>query len=77
MSVASVGLTSATDPWTAVMALASLGVYVLFLVRIINDRRVMGIYRNGRLANVLSYLTIIVVVVLSLVLLVMQVLGIG
>jgi hypothetical protein len=32
MSVASVGLTSATDPWTAVMALASLGVYVLFLV---------------------------------------------
>jgi Mn2+/Fe2+ NRAMP family transporter len=54
-----------------------LPVLLIFLVRIINDRRVMGAYRNGRLANVLSYLTIIVVVVLSVVLLVMQVLGIG
>jgi Mn2+/Fe2+ NRAMP family transporter len=54
-----------------------LPVLLVFLVRIINDRRVMGAYRNRRLANTLSYLTIAVVVVLSAVLLVMQVLGIG
>jgi Mn2+/Fe2+ NRAMP family transporter len=54
-----------------------LPVLLIFLVRIINDRRVMGAYRNRRLANTLSYLTIAVVVVLSAVLLVMQVLGIG
>ncbi|MDR2106554.1 MAG: divalent metal cation transporter, partial [Coriobacteriales bacterium] len=54
-----------------------LPVLLVFLVRIINDRRVMGIYRNRRLANTLSYLTIAVVAVLSAVLLVMQVLGIG
>jgi Mn2+/Fe2+ NRAMP family transporter len=54
-----------------------LPVLLVFLVRIINDRRVMGAYRNGRLANTLSYLTIAVVVVLSLVLLIMQALGIG
>jgi Mn2+/Fe2+ NRAMP family transporter len=54
-----------------------LPVLLVFLVRIINDRRVMGTYRNGKLANMLSYLTIFVVVVLSVVLLVMQVMGIG
>jgi NRAMP (natural resistance-associated macrophage protein)-like metal ion transporter len=54
-----------------------LPVLLVFLVRIINDQRVMGIYRNRRLANTLSYLTIAVVLVLSAVLLVMQVLGIG
>jgi Mn2+/Fe2+ NRAMP family transporter len=54
-----------------------LPVLLIFLVRIINDRRVMGRYRNGRLANALNYLTIAVVVALSVVLLVMQVLGIG
>jgi hypothetical protein len=32
VSVVSVGLTSAKDPWTAFMALASLVVYALFLV---------------------------------------------
>jgi len=52
-----------------------LPILLVFLVRIINNRRVMGVYKNGSLANVLSYLTIVVVVVLSAVLLVMQVLG--
>jgi Mn2+/Fe2+ NRAMP family transporter len=52
-----------------------LPILLVFLVRIINNRRVMGEYRNGKLANTLSYLTIIVVFVLSVVLLVMQVLG--
>jgi Mn2+/Fe2+ NRAMP family transporter len=54
-----------------------LPVLLIFLVRIINNRRVMGVYRNRRLANTLSYLTIAVVAVLSAILLAMQVLGIG
>ena len=54
-----------------------LPVLLVFLIFIINDRRVMGKYRNGRLANMLSYITIIAVVALSAVLLVMQILGIG
>ena len=52
-----------------------LPILLVFLVRIINNRRVMGTFKNGRLANSLSYLTIIVVAVLSVILLVMQVLG--
>jgi NRAMP (natural resistance-associated macrophage protein)-like metal ion transporter len=54
-----------------------LPVLLVFLVRIINDRRVMGAYRNRRLANALSYLTIAVVAALSVILLAMQILGIG
>ena len=54
-----------------------LPVLLVFMVIIINNRRVMGEHKNGRLANSLSYLTIAVVVALSAVLLVMQVLGIG
>jgi Mn2+/Fe2+ NRAMP family transporter len=52
-----------------------LPVLLIFLIRIINNRRIMGKYRNGRLANLLCYLTISVVVALSAILLVMQVLG--
>jgi Mn2+/Fe2+ NRAMP family transporter len=54
-----------------------LPVLLVFLIRIINNQRIMGVYRNGRLANVLSILTICVVVVLTAILLVMQVLGMG
>jgi Mn2+/Fe2+ NRAMP family transporter len=54
-----------------------LPVLLVFLVHIINDRRVMGPWRNHRLANTLSYLTIAVVAALSAVLLVMQLLGIS
>jgi Mn2+/Fe2+ NRAMP family transporter len=52
-----------------------LPVLLIFLIRIINNRRIMGKYRNGRLANLLCYLTISVVVALSAILLVMQALG--
>jgi len=52
-----------------------LPVLLLFLIRVINNKRVMGSYTNGRLANVLSWITIIIVVVLTAILLVMQVLG--
>jgi Mn2+/Fe2+ NRAMP family transporter len=54
-----------------------LPVLLVFLVRIINNKRVMGEHKNGKLANALSLLTIVVVIVLSAILLVMQVLGIG
>jgi Mn2+/Fe2+ NRAMP family transporter len=52
-----------------------LPVLLVFLMIIINNRRVMGAFKNGKLANALSFLTISVVIVLSAVLLVMQVLG--
>jgi Mn2+/Fe2+ NRAMP family transporter len=54
-----------------------LPVLLVFLVRIANDRRIMGAHRNGRLANLLSGLTVLVVLLLSAVLLAMQLLGIG
>lgn len=54
-----------------------LPVLLIFLVRIINNKRVMGEYKNGKLANTLSLLTITVILVLSAVLLAMQVLGLG
>lgn len=54
-----------------------LPILLVFLVRIINNRRVMGRYKNGKLANILSIVTIAIVVVLTAILLVMQVLGIG
>ena len=54
-----------------------LPVLLVFLIRLINDSHIMGRYANGRLANVLSWLTIVVVATLSLTLLAMQILGIG
>jgi Mn2+/Fe2+ NRAMP family transporter len=54
-----------------------LPVLLVFLVRIINNRRVMGEYKNGRLANALSRLTIGTVILLTVILLGMQILGIG
>jgi Mn2+/Fe2+ NRAMP family transporter len=54
-----------------------LPILLVFLVRIINNRRVMGNFKNGKLANFLSLVTITVVIVLTAILLVMQVLGIG
>ncbi len=54
-----------------------LPVLLFFLIRLISNSRLMGRYANGRLANILSWLTIVVVVVLSATLLVMQILGIG
>ncbi|MCL1879596.1 MAG: Nramp family divalent metal transporter [Actinomycetia bacterium] len=54
-----------------------LPILLIFMLRIINNRRVMGAYRNRRFANALSILTIAVIVVLTAILLVMQVLGIS
>ena len=54
-----------------------LPVLLVFLMIIINNKRIMGKFKNGKFANVISMLTIIVVVVLTAILLVMQVMGIG
>lgn len=52
-----------------------LPVLLIFLVLIVNNRIVMGTSRNGRLANVLSITTIVVVVALTVALLIFQFLG--
>jgi Mn2+/Fe2+ NRAMP family transporter len=54
-----------------------LPILLVFLIILINNKRVMGAYANGLLANTLSWLTIVAVVVLTAILLVMQILGIG
>ena len=54
-----------------------LPVLLLFLIVLINSKRIMGVYVNGKLANTLSSLIIVAVIVLTVILLVMQVLGIG
>ena len=54
-----------------------LPVLLLFLIVLINSKRIMGMYANGKLANTLSILIIVAVIVLTGILLVMQILGIG
>ena len=56
---------------------ALLPVLLVFMVVLVNDKRLMGHYANGKLSNILYWFTIIVVGVLTIALLVMQVLGIG
>jgi len=50
---------------------------LIFMMRIVNDRRIMGRYTNGRVFNVLGWGTVIVVIGLTVALLVMQALGMG
>ncbi len=50
---------------------------LIFMMIIINDRRIMGRYVNGRFHNVLSWGTIVVAISLTVLLLAMTVLGIG
>jgi Mn2+/Fe2+ NRAMP family transporter len=52
-----------------------LPILLVFLVLIINNRRVMGQWINGKLANVLTWATVVLVVILTAVLFVMQALG--
>ena len=56
---------------------ALLPVLLVFMVLLVNDKRLMGHYANGKLSNILYWFTIIVVGVLTIALLVMQILGIG
>src|SRR5262249_46300006 len=54
-----------------------LPVVLLFLVRLANDRELLGKYTNGRFFNVLAYGTTIVLVVLTAALLVTSAFGFG
>lgn len=52
-----------------------LPVLLVFLVLIASDRRIMGEYRNGRVGNVLTWATIVLITVLTVVMFVLQLLG--
>jgi len=56
---------------------ALLPVLLIFILLLVNDRHLMGRFTNGRIYNILSWVMVVVVSVLTVVLLVMQVLGIG
>ncbi len=45
---------------------------MLYMIRIINDRRIMGRYTNSRGFNIVAWVTVIVVIALTVALLVMQ-----
>ncbi len=48
---------------------------LLFMIRIINDRRVMGRHVNGRIHNILAWTTVLVVIALTVALIAMVLLG--
>ena len=48
---------------------------LIFMMIIVNDRRIMGRYVNGRVYNVLGWTTVAVVIGLTVALLAMQALG--
>jgi Mn2+/Fe2+ NRAMP family transporter len=48
---------------------------MIFMLYIVNDRRVMGRYTNGPVHNIFSWLTVAVVIALTLAVLVMTALG--
>jgi Mn2+/Fe2+ NRAMP family transporter len=50
---------------------------LIFMMVLINDRRIMGAHTNGRVFNVVAWITIVVVLALSAVLVGMTVLGFG
>lgn len=52
-----------------------LPVLLVFLILIASDRRIMGEYRNGRVGNVLTWATIVLISVLTVVMFVLQLLG--
>lgn len=53
-----------------------LPILLVFMVRIASDKHVMGKYANSRLWNVLTWATIIIVVILTIVMFVMEIMGI-
>jgi Mn2+/Fe2+ NRAMP family transporter len=50
---------------------------LIFMMIIVNDRRIMGRHTNSRLNNVLAWTTIVIVITLTVVLMGMTLLGIG
>jgi Mn2+/Fe2+ NRAMP family transporter len=54
-----------------------LPIILVLMLRLSNNKRLMGKYVNGRVANVLGYGTAVVLIVLTVLLLVNSVLGLG
>lgn len=54
-----------------------LPVLLLFMVFLLNDRRLMGAFSNGRVANFLLWLCIIVVIILTIIYFVMMAIGLA
>jgi len=54
-----------------------LPVLLLFMIFLLNDKRVMGEYKNGKVANILLWLCVTVVAALTIAYLLMTVLGLG
>ena len=54
-----------------------LPVVLIFMLKLVNDKRLMGDYVNGLWSNIIAWTTVTVLIVLTLVLLVTSVLGIG
>ena len=52
-----------------------LPVLLVFLVLIARDKRILGRFRNGRVWNVLTWATIVLITVLTVVMFVLQALG--
>jgi Mn2+/Fe2+ NRAMP family transporter len=61
--------------YTQVLNGLLLPVELIAMLHIVNDREVMGQYTNGRLYNLIAWLTVIVVIALSTIYLVITVLG--
>jgi Mn2+/Fe2+ NRAMP family transporter len=54
-----------------------LPIVLIFVLRLVNDRDVMGEYTNNRLFNIISYGTTAILILLTVALLVFSILGIG
>ena len=50
-----------------------LPVILIVMLKLINDKRIMGKYANGRIFNLLSWLTVIILIVLTVILVVTSV----
>ena len=70
-------------PLVAIMVLSQvvngvlLPFLLIFMMSIVNDRRIMGRYVNGRVYNVIGWTTVVVVIGLTVALLGMQALGVA
>jgi Mn2+/Fe2+ NRAMP family transporter len=54
-----------------------LPIVLVFVLRLVNDRDVMGEYTNNRLFNIVSYGTTAILILLTVALLAFSILGIG
>lgn len=56
---------------------ALLPVLLIFIVKLVNDKHLMGSYRNGRVYNILTWVSVVVVIGLTVAMFVMQAMGVA